>query len=134
MRALGVDLGRARIGLACAEREAGVASPRRPLAASGTLRTDARAIAEAAKREEAAVVVVGLALDSGGETAMSRAARRLGSELEALGWRVEFVDESMTSQSAESDMAEAGLTAAQRRKAVDGEAACRILERWMSGG
>lgn len=134
MRALGVDFGRARIGLACAEREAGVASPRRPLAASGTLRVDAKAIAEAAAREEAAVVVIGLALDADGETPMSRVARRLGAEVEALGWRVEFVDESLTSHSAEADMAAVGMTAAQRRKAVDGEAACRILERWMAGG
>lgn len=131
MRVLAVDLGAARIGVAIGELEFKIASPKPALAASGTLQRDAEAIVQLAKTEAAHCVVVGLPLGaSGDETRMSRVCRQLGEKIEAMGWRVAYVNEAMTSVEAEQVLRESDRTAAARRKVRDGEAACRILDRF----
>lgn len=126
-----MDFGGKRIGLAAADSAAGLPRPLAGLAASGTLRTDARAVAAVASAEEAGLVVVGLPLLEGEETKMSGVCRKLAAELEALGLAVELVDEALTSREAHSAMAEAGVRGARRRRLVDSEAACRIAERYL---
>jgi putative Holliday junction resolvase len=133
MRALGIDFGGKRIGVAVGEKGTGVVSPRPNLAASGTLSKDAETIAKLAQAELADTVVIGLPLDEQGETKMSRVCRRLGDQIAALGVEVNYVDEAMTSAEAERDMTEAGLKGSERRKRSDAEAACRILERFFEG-
>lgn len=130
---LGVDFGFARIGLAIAETEPGIVTPRPALKASGTLKTDAKAISEFAKREEAEAIVVGLPYDEEGGGKMARICGTLGDHLELLGHVVHRVDESMTSVAADASLRGAGLKASERRKLRDGEAAALILERWMDG-
>ena len=132
MRALGVDFGSKRIGIAVGESVHGLASPRPNLAASGTLAKDAIAIKALADREEADFVVIGLPTDAEGETRMSRICRKLGEALVALGTEVAYVDEAHTSAETERDMVEAGLKGSDRRAKSDGEAACRILERYFA--
>ncbi|MGE0001924.1 MAG: Holliday junction resolvase RuvX [Fimbriimonadaceae bacterium] len=131
MRLLGVDFGGKRIGIAVAEFPAGLPSSRPALSATGTLAKDAAALCDFARREEATRVVLGLPLDSEGETRMSAVCRKLGSALEALGMEVAYQDESLTSREAERAMLAAGLKGAQVKRRVDGEAACRILERYL---
>ncbi|MBS1714092.1 MAG: Holliday junction resolvase RuvX [Armatimonadetes bacterium] len=131
MRIVGIDFGGARIGVAVGESGVGLVSPRKPLEASGTLKTDARHIVELAAQEEAGTVVVGLPLVEGEETKMSRVCRALGAEIAALGTTVAFCDESWTSHEAETAMFEVGLKGSERRKKSDGEAACRIVERYL---
>ena len=131
MRVMAVDFGGAKIGLAVGETTTKVASPRPNLTASGTLATDARAIDAKARAEEVQIVVLGLPLDASGETKMSRVCRQLGALVAGHGLEVTYVDESLTSQGAETEMLAAGLKGSQRRKLVDGEAACRILERYL---
>ncbi len=130
MRALAVDFGARRIGLAAGESQHGIASARPSLEASGTLARDAEAIARLAQEEEAEVVVVGVPLDGGGETKMSLVCRKLGACIEERGVSVRYIDESFTSAESEREMAEAGLKGSERRKRSDGESACRILERF----
>ncbi len=126
-----MDFGGKRIGIAVAEVEARVASPRAAIAASGALRRDAAVISELVAKEQASVVVVGEPLDAeGGPTKMSKICRKLGEEISLLGHDVRFVDESMTSVGATADMRAMDWTAAQRRRHIDSEAACRILERF----
>lgn len=135
MRLLGVDFGFKRIGLAIGETDARIATPRPAMAASGALKRDAEALNLLARREQAKAIVLGYPLGDEGETGrMARIARTLKEHLEALGHQVHLVDESLTSVEAESAMLEAGLKASERKKARDGEAACRILERYMDGG
>jgi putative Holliday junction resolvase len=131
LRLLGVDFGGKRIGLAAVDTDARLPAPLAVLEASGTLAKDAEAIKVVADREAAGAVVVGIPLDLTGETRMSRICRMLGDRLEVLGLKVHYIDESMTSQLAEDTMKESGMTAAQVRKRVDAEAACRILERFL---
>lgn len=111
-----------------------VASPRPALSASGTLAKDASALVAWARQEEAQALVIGLPLQAdGSDTRMSRVIRKLG-EILAKELPVHTVDEFNTSHEAETAMVDAGLSGSQRRKASDGEAACRILERYFEQG
>ncbi len=125
-----MDFGGQHIGIAVGESGHGVVSPRSNLSASGTLKRDAEAIHNLAKKEQATDVVVGLPLSDGEDTKMSKVCRKLGEEIAKLGWNVHYVDESLTSHASEQEMLQAGLKGSERRKRVDGEAAARILERF----
>lgn len=133
MRVLGVDFGGKRIGLATVDTTVGLPEPRGVLTASGTLARDAEEIHAFAKRDNVEEVVVGLPLDQDGETKMSKVCRQLGAKIESLGLKVKYVDESMTSQTAEDTMRASGLKAAAIKGRVDSEAACHILERYLQG-
>lgn len=132
MRAMGVDFGSKRIGLAVGDAEHGIASPCGLLTSSGTLLKDAEAIGAVGRREQADLLVVGLPLElDGTHSPMSRVCGQLAAKLQAIGWDVRTVDESFSSIEAEE-----GLVydrASQRRKRRDGAAACVILERFFRG-
>ena len=130
MRALAVDFGGKRIGLAVGESEHQSVRPLTNIVASGTLRRDAEKIVQVYTEEKAQTVVIGLPLDEQGETRMSKVCRMLGACVQDLGARVAYVDEAMTSRLSERDMAQEGLKGSERRKRSDGEAACRILVRF----
>lgn len=135
MRLLGVDFGFKRIGLAIAESDPGIISARPNLSASGKLRTDARQIADIAKKEEVALVILGLPVEESGEEGrMARICRALAGNLAELGIDVRLVDERMTSLQADSRLRDlgTGMKASGRRKLKDGEAARLILERYLS--
>jgi putative Holliday junction resolvase len=134
VRLLGVDFGSKRIGIAVAEAEHGIITPRLPIAPTGTLRKDAAMLVALAKKEEAQAIVLGLPLEPGGvEGRMAKIARVLANEIETAGCHVELVDETLTSVEAESELAAGGLKASQRKKLRDGEAARLILERFLNG-
>lgn len=130
MRVLAIDFGSQRIGLAVGETGHKVARPLQNLTASGTLAKDAEKLVEIANKEQADKIVIGLPLDENGETKMSKICRKLGKCVTDRGKEVAYVNEAMTSQDAERDMVDAGLKGSERRKKSDGEAACRILERF----
>jgi putative holliday junction resolvase len=132
LRILGVDFGGTRIGIAVAETEPAIATPRPAIKASGTLRLDAKQILQLKHKEQAERIIVGLPFDENGEdTKMSRICRKLGDELTKLDMIVEFVDESFTSIQAQQALSKQDWTAATRKKYIDSEAACQILERYM---
>jgi putative holliday junction resolvase len=134
MRLLGVDFGFKRIGLAVADGDFGVATPRSGLAASGKLETDAEAIAALARKEEVQEIVLGLPLEpEGAEGRMARICRQLAGHLEARGFQVRLVDETLSSVAAEEGLLRQGLKGSHRRKLRDGEAARIILERYLHG-
>lgn len=130
MRSLGVDFGGSRIGIAVGDAETGLTSPRKTITASGTLARDAAAIVEAAKRESADEVVIGIPWIDGEETKMSGICRKLGEKIEQLGVVTRYVDEAMTTVEAESNLRLGGHKASVRKRMRDGEAACLILERY----
>ncbi len=134
MRWLGIDFGKTRIGLAVMESEFGVATARTPLLATGTLRKDADLIDELAKREGVDALILGIPLEYGEDGKSAKIIRMLGQLLVDRGWEVDFVDESMTSHESEAAMAELGMKASEQRARVDGESACRILERYQVAG
>ena len=134
MRLLGIDFGFKRIGVAIAETEVGIVTPRASMTASGTLKKDAEAIAAFARREEVDAIVLGLPVEETGEEGrMARICRTLAEHIVGNGIKVHLVDESMTSVQADGALRDEGLKASQRRKLRDGEAAALILERYLDG-
>lgn len=133
MRALGIDPGSKRIGLAVSDRSGTVASPLTVLQRSRSRRHDDAEIARIVREEEVEVVVVGLPLNmDGSEGAAAKAAiaeaRRLAT---VVGVPVELHDERRTTVSADRSMLDAGLNAVERRRRVDKVAAAIMLQSWL---
>lgn len=139
MRALGVDLGTVRIGLAVSDPSKLIASPHGTLAAGDTVAADwpqriAAEIARVAAELAADTVVIGLprAL-SGNETSGAASARRVAVALrEASDVDVHLWDERLSSVEAERILIGAGERRRKRRGAVDRVAAAIILQSWLS--
>ncbi len=131
MRLLGIDFGFARIGAAVTDDAVGLPTALTTMNASGKLKVDAQSIATLAKRQEADKVILGLPLEDGEEGKMARIMRQLGGHVEAAGLVVDYVDETLTSVEAETALRGTDMKASQRKKLRDGEAACRILERYL---
>ncbi len=133
VRALGVDLGSKRIGLALSDRSGTIASAFRTIERSSSRRHDHAAIAAVVRDEEVETVVVGLPLSLDGSSGpAARAAETEARQLASVvGVPVEMYDERFTTVTAERGMLEAGLDARQRRKIVDKVAAAVMLQAWL---
>lgn len=133
MRALGIDLGTRRIGVALANSEGTVATPYEVVARSGDRARDHRAIAALAEETGAEVLVVGLPLSLDGSVgAAASAALAEADELaEATGLPVEMWDERLTTVSADRDLMALDMKAGARRRVVDKVAAAVMLQAWL---
>ena len=135
-RALGLDLGSKRIGVAVGDRTGTIASPLTVLQRSGNVRRDHQAIALLVAEEEAGVVVVGLPLNMNGSS--GPAARAAIDEAAALatvvGVPVVTFDERRTTVTADQAMIEANMRAQARRRIVDKIAAAVMLQNWLDSG
>ena len=133
MRALGVDLGSKRIGIAVSDRSGTIASPLTVLQRSGSSRRDHQAIAALIAEEEAELVVVGLPLNMNGT--IGPAAKAAVTEADALatvvGVPVITFDERRTTVTAVRALMEANIGARDRRKYVDKVAAAVMLQTWL---
>lgn len=133
VRALGIDLGSRRIGVAVSDRSGTIASPFTVLQRGRTHRDDHEAIARLVAEEEAEVVVVGLPLSMSGE--VGRAAEAAIDEARELAGvldvPVETFDERLTTVSAERSMREMSMRAEARRRLVDKVAAAVMLQGWL---
>ncbi len=132
-RALGIDLGERRIGVAVSDGEGRVATPLTVIERSGSRGRDHQQIAELVSEYEAEVVVVGLPLSLDGSSGpAARGAGNEAQELEAaLGVPVLTHDERLTTVIAERALAESGLSGRARRQRVDMVAASVILQGWL---
>ncbi len=135
-RALGVDLGTRRIGLAVSDTDRTMALPRATLDRTGDADADRRRLVEMAEEEGATTVVVGLPLSldgSRGRAAAEAAAEAgaLAALLAPLGVAVELFDERLTTVSAHRALASAGRSERSRRPVVDRTAAAVLLEAWL---
>ncbi len=132
MRYLGLDLGRARIGLALADD---VLRTARPLSAvrHRSERDDLAAIAAVAAEYEVGRAVVGLPFNmDGSEGPAARHARAFAERLGvALSLPVELFDERLSTFEAETRLRDQGFSARDRRARVDAEAAAVILQGWL---
>jgi len=133
VRALGIDLGSKRIGIAVSDLSGTIASALTTVHRSSSRRHDHAAIARLARDEEAELVVVGLPLSlDGGTGPAARAARKEADQLASVvGVPVSMYDERFTTVTAERGMREAGLDGRQRRKVVDKVAAAVMLQAWL---
>jgi putative Holliday junction resolvase len=133
VRALGLDLGSKRIGVAVSDRSGTIASPLTVLERSGSRRTDHDRIAALVREEEAEVVVVGMPRSlSGGQGPAARAATaEIAALASVVDVPVETSDERFTTVTANRALAESGVRGAARRQVVDKVAAAVILQSWL---
>jgi putative Holliday junction resolvase len=132
MRYLGLDLGRASIGMALADDVLRTARPLRTLRRRSE-RQDLQALRAVVDEYEVARAVLGLPLNmDGSEGPAARLARDFAPRAqEALGVPVELFDERLSTFEAESRLRQRGLTARQMKDQVDAEAAAVILQDWL---
>lgn len=133
MRALGIDLGAKRIGVALSDSAGTMATPYEVVQRSGDRPRDHRRIAALAEEAGAELLVVGLprSLD-GTDGPAARAARAEATELaEVTGLPIELWDERLTTVTAERDLMALDLKAPARRKVIDKVAASVLLQAWL---
>ncbi len=135
-RALGVDLGSRRIGIAVTDSAGTMALPRTTLVRTGDIEGDRRRLVEMAVDDGVVVVVVGLPLSldgSRGRAAMAAVeeAAVLRGLLEPRGIEVELFDERLTTVTAHQALAAGGADERGRRQIVDQTAAAVMLSAWL---
>jgi len=134
-RVAAVDYGRRRIGLALSDPLRITTRGLTTLERGADLEGAAGAVAAVLRREEAALVVVGLPLHADGrESEMSAEARRFAALLEQAGLTVVLHDEGLTSWEAEEGLKAAGTNLEQARRggAIDQRAALALLRSWLA--
>ncbi len=134
VRYLGLDLGRATIGLALADDVLRTARPLRTLRRRGEPR-DLEALRQVAEAYEVSRAVLGLPLNmDGSEGPAARRARAFARKVQAaLGVPVDLADERLSTFEAEQRLRGRGLTSREARDVVDAEAAAVILQEWLDG-
>lgn len=133
MRALGIDLGSKRIGVALANSDGTLATPYEVVIRSGDRARDHRAIAALVEETGAEALVVGLPLSLDGSvgTAASSALVEADELATATGLPVETWDERLTTVSADRDLMALDMKAGARRRVVDKVAAAVMLQAWL---
>ena len=135
MRALGLDVGERRIGVASGDTDSGIAVP------AGVIETSPKAmedVAREAQAREAEVVVVGMPYSMSGRVGpQAQVVQKFVRGLQEAGLAVETVDERLSSAEAERALAGGRTRGRGRRRpekgAVDAAAAVVILQAWLDG-
>ena len=137
MRAMGVDYGKRRIGLAMSDPTGTLATPIDTLVRRKGKRPPLKRMAEIARERDVDMLVVGLPLDlKGSENEWCAEVRQVG---DALALRLEvpvaYVDERFSSIQAEQAVRSIGLRkrAREDKARVDAAAAAVILQSWLDG-
>ncbi len=136
-RALAVDLGTRRIGLAVCDSAGTMAFPHAVVERTGNAGRDMGEIVRAARECAAATVVVGLPLSlDGTDGPAARRAREESEVLEAALGEVPVVlfDERLTTVSAVAALGSAGRRGRAAREVVDSAAATVLLQAWLDAG
>lgn len=131
MRALGVDLGTRRVGVAVSTGT--IATPYEVVERSGDRRADHARLGAIAAEFGASLIVVGLPLSMDGT--VGRAARKAKIEADQLAGNVdvpvELWDERLSTVTAHRMLGEQDLDERARRQVVDKVAASVILQSWL---
>ena len=134
MRYLGLDLGRASIGLALADDVLRTARALKTLRRRGA-EADLAALRQVVGDYEVGRLVVGLPVNmDGSEGPSARLARAFAAALGPLGLPVDLFDERLSTFEAESRLREHGFNSRAMRDKVDAEAAAVILQGWLDRG
>jgi putative Holliday junction resolvase len=134
VRAIAVDVGKVRIGVAIADELGLVAHPR-PYVDGRDPRKAVEALAVLAEAEHADRFVVGLPRTLKGEEGPSaRRARKFAAALtKRTGLAVELCDEWLSTREARGRLRDAGLDERALRERVDSAAAAVVLQAWLDG-
>ena len=134
MRALGLDIGKRRIGVAVSDELGMLARPVETVR-SVSLNVDVKRVIEIAEELGAELVVIGDPLHmSGDPSTMSGRARRFGETLQSMSnLQVEYCDERLTSVEAERILLDSGVPHRKVREQIDAMAASVILQSYLNG-
>ena len=135
-RAVGIDLGERRIGIAVTDSARTLASPRTTVVRSGDQDRDLRSLVGLVVKEESTVVVVGHPLSLDGSrgraaTAAEAQAEALRAALTPHSVPVELFDERLTTVTADRSLQAGGKSGRQRRHVIDRSAAAVMLQAWI---
>ena len=135
MRALGIDFGEKRIGLAISDPEGRLAVPLATLERRND-RSALRQIAEIARREGVERLVLGDPVDlEGGRGENAERVRRFGERLATMtGLPLEQVGEALTSAEAASKLRQAGIGTRWEPGRIDAVAAQILLQEVLDRG
>ena len=124
---LGIDVGKARVGVARCDRDGLLAVPVETVARS---EASTRRIAELAAEYDAFEILVGLPISlSGNETSSTEDARTFAADLgRETGLPVRLVDERLSTVSAHAALRESGRSQRSSRRIVDQVAAVVLLQ------
>lgn len=133
MRALGIDLGSKRIGVALSDSAGTLAVPYEVVPRSGDRQRDHRRLLALAVEAEVEAVVVGMPYSLDGS--VGPAARRIQAEVRVLESVLPVPvlthDERLSTVTAHRSLAAMDLDAPARRRVVDKVAAAVILQAWL---
>ncbi|MBL89379.1 MAG: Holliday junction resolvase RuvX [Actinobacteria bacterium] len=133
MRALGIDLGEKRIGIAVSDSNGKVATPIQVLVRSKSTKQDHNKINELVNEWEAEIVVVGMPYSLNGSK--GSAARLVEKEVEKLSDSISVPvtihDERLTTVMAAKELDVQGLNSKKQRGVIDQVAASVILQSWL---
>jgi putative pre-16S rRNA nuclease len=131
-RALGLDYGAKRIGVAASDALGIAATAVAVVEESDPGRAAAR-IAALAKEKDAKVLVFGMPVNMDGTEHANAAVVRAFAErcAKLTGLPVEYVDERLTTRQAERHLWHAGLARKGRKERVDKVAAALLLQSWL---
>jgi len=133
VRALGLDLGTKRIGVAVSDSDGLLATPIEVVKRLGDISKEHLAIARLVKEWEIDVVVVGVPYSMDGSIGpMARKAIAEAKKLgDTLSVSIETYDERLTTVTAEQALREQGIKSKDGRKVVDQLAASILLQAWL---
>ena len=132
-RILALDVGDVRIGIAVSDIMKIIANPLETYKRTGDLSKDVAYIAKLCKEREVSLIVSGLPKNMRGEeTLQTEKTRDFVAEVERqTGLPVEFIDERLTSVSAERVLIEGNVRRENRKKVIDKVAATIILQNYL---
>ena len=132
-RAIGLDLGTRRIGVALCDSAGTLATPYEVVRRSGDRARDHREVRRLAEEAGAEVVVVGmpLSLDGSAGPAAVGVQAEVVELREHLGVPVEVWDERLSTVEAARRLRTAGVPGRKRRHVIDQVAATVILQSWL---
>lgn len=133
IRAMAVDVGKVRVGLALSDPTGTLASPLATVRMARDPAATAAEIAELARSRGVTHIIVGLPLTlSGKESFAAVEARAMANAIaRASGIEPEMVDERMTTAKTQRMLIDADVSRKKRREVVDKLAACEILDTWL---
>ena len=129
---LAFDFGEKRIGVAVADLAVGIAHPLAPIHAEDNKIRFAALAALVAEWQPAQLIVGEPHHADGGAHEIARLARRFAQRLEGrFALPVLLVDETLSSQAAESRLREQGIHGSKLESVLDSAAACEIMRTWL---
>jgi putative Holliday junction resolvase len=134
-RAIGVDLGARRVGVAVAD-ELGAMAHARPHLDGRDVTQLLTALRDLAQAERVDTFVLGLPKSmDGSEGIAARKARRFAAQLaKHTGAKVELLDERLSTVQATARLREQGVDSRQMKDRIDSASAAILLQAWLDSG